>query len=63
MHFTELVILEYPDIIILVLHIMVLMVYMFSYVCFVAFLVRKEQNLLAMLMSRWTSCSGIIKVK
>ena len=35
------------DIIILFLHIMMLMVYMFSYVCFVTFLASKEQNLLA----------------
>ena len=57
MHITELVILEYyelymnyiyeTDIIILILHIMMLLFYMFSLVCVVRFLARKEHNFLA----------------
>ena len=41
---------------------MMLMVYMFSYVCFGTFLARKEQNLLAGpgLTSRLISCSSIV---
>ena len=50
MHITALVILDYyefiveTDIIILILHIMMLLFYMFSLVCVVTVLARKEQN-------------------